>query len=379
MTPEVAANDLVRRVEAGEQIHVLDVRAPFRLESGRIDAVPAEWFHNIPGSQLVTLPDPAAAGIPRDRPVVVVCGRGNDSRFVGAHLNARGFTAASLAGGMRAWMELVVPRALPPPPGSTRLVQLDRIGKGALGYVLVSGGEAVVIDPPRHLGVIRDVLREADARLVAVADTHAHADYVSGGPALAKAAGVPYHLHPADARYPFDGTPARVDFTPAEDGRGIPVGAVTLRVEHTPGHTEGSVCYRAGADVVFTGDFVFVRSMGRPDLGGKAEEWTAALWRSLERARASWPPGLRVLPGHLADAAERNADRTVGRRVHELAAGNVPFAMTDRDRFTSWVLGRTGAFPDAYRRIKAINLGLESPGEEELVGLEAGMNRCALG
>ncbi len=379
VSAEVSADELVRLVEANEEVHVLDVRAPHRLESGRVDLVPAERFHNVPGSRLMAMPDPSSTGLPRGTPVVVVCGHGNSSRVVSAHLNARGFRAASLAGGMRAWMELVVPRELAAPAGAARLVQLDRIGKGALGYVLVSAGEAVVIDPPRHLEVIRSVLRDAAARLVAVADTHAHADYVSGGPALARAAGVPYFLHPADARYPFDGTPARLDFTPAEDGREIALGGVRLRVEHAPGHTAGSVCYRLGDDVVFTGDFVFVRSMGRPDLGGKAEEWTAALWRSLERARSAWPGSLRVLPGHLADAAERNPDRTVGCRVDALAAANVPFAMTGRDPFTRWVLDRTGEFPEAYRRIKAINLGLESPGEEELEGLEAGMNRCALG
>lgn len=375
----MTANDLVRLVESREEVHVLDVRAPHRLESGRIELVPAEQFHNIPGSRLAAMPDPAEAGIPRDKPVVVVCGRGNDSRVLSAHLNGRGFRAASLAGGMRAWMELVVPRDLTPPPGVERLVQCDRIGKGALGYVLIAGGEALVVDPPRHLATYHALLRKENARLAGVADTHAHADYVSGGPALARAERVPYYLHPADARFPFDGTPARLDFTPAADGREIAVGGVRLRVEHTPGHTEGSVCLRLGDDLVFTGDFLFIRSMGRPDLGGRAAEWTAALWASRERVRAAWPENLRVLPGHLAEASERNADGTVERHLRELTPGNVLFSMTDREAFTQRVLSRTGGAPDAYRRIKAINLGLEAPGDEALVELEAGMNRCALG
>ena len=152
-----------------------------------------------------------------------------------------------------------------------------------------------------------------------------------------------------------------------------------MTAEHTPGHTEGSVCYRVGDDAVMTGDFVFVESVGRPDLGGKAEEWTAVLWESLERARDGWPAGIRVYPAHYAAASERNADRTVGRAFGELPRANRPLALGAREDFTAWVLGKTGAFPDAYRRIKAINVGLERPSAEEMDELEAGRNQCALG
>jgi len=56
-----------------------------------------------------------------------------------------------------------------------------------------------------------------------------------------------------------------------------------------------------------------------------------------------------------------------------------PLTMGDRESFTEWVLSKTGAFPDAYRRIGGINIGLEAPGETELDELEAGRNQCALG
>ena len=79
------------------------------------------------------------------RPLPVVCGHGNDSRVVADHLNARGYQCRSLAGGIVAWMGLTVPRELDPPPDCDHLIQFDRIGKGALGYVVISDSEALII------------------------------------------------------------------------------------------------------------------------------------------------------------------------------------------------------------------------------------------
>ena len=215
--------------------------------------------------------------------------------------------------------------------------------------------------------------------MIGVADTHAHADYISGGPGLARDLGVPYYLHPEDAVYPYDGTPGKIEFEAAEEGRAIRVGRAEVKTVHTPGHTEGSVCYLLGDHVAFTGDFVFVNSVGRPDLGGKAEEWTQVLWRSLERVRKEWPHRIRIYPAHYSSAFERNADHSIGLAFEELFLTNSSLAIDDRDRFSEWVSSKTGSFPDAYRRIKGINVGLENPSEADMDELDAGRNQCALG
>ncbi|MFN8176393.1 MAG: MBL fold metallo-hydrolase [bacterium] len=376
--PEWSAKDLARRIEAGEDVHVLDVRAPFRLASGRIDLVPSDRFHNVPGSRVVALADPAEAGLPRTAPLAVVCGRGNDSRVVAAYLNQHGFRSASLAGGMNAWMALTVPRPLEPPPGAERFLQFDRIGKGALAYVLVSDGEAWIVDPPRDTSALLEAVRDAGARVIGVAETHAHADYISGGPALARRFGVPYWLHPRDAVYAYDGTPGRIPFAAVEEGQEIPVGRLRVRVVPTPGHTEGSVSYRIDDHSVLTGDFLFVGSLGRPDLGDKADAWARVLWRSVERSRSEWPSGIRVYPAHYAGASERNPDNSVGRTFGEIAVTNEALGLRSEEEFLAWALRRSGAFPDAYRRIKAINIGLEDPSDEEMDDLEVGRNQCAV-
>ncbi|HMB68350.1 MAG TPA: MBL fold metallo-hydrolase, partial [bacterium] len=369
--------DLVKRTENDEPVHVLDVRAPFRLASGRIDIVPDERFHNVAGSELMARPDPGIPA-PKDALLAVVCAAGNASKVVAQRMNALGYNAASVAGGMDAWMRATVAREVEAPAGVDRLVQIDRIGKGALGYLVVSGGEALIVDPPRDSRTYFQEAERSGAEVVAVADTHVHADYISGAPAIAARLGVPYHLHPADAVYPYDGTPGKLDYRPAEDGAEIVVGSARVTAVHTPGHTEGHLSWRIGDDAVLTGDFLFVRSVGRPDLGDRAEEWTPVLWRSLERARREWPESILVLPAHYSVAAERRADHAVAAAFGDLLRENEALGL-DEEAFTRWVLGRTGEFPEAYRRIKAVNVGLENPGPDEMDELELGRNQCALG
>ncbi len=377
--PEISPEELVRRVEEGEALDVLDVRAPFRLASGTIDIVAPAAFHNIAGSQLLGLEDPDEAGLQRAKELAVVCARGVASRDVAAFLNEKGYRASSVRGGMAGWMRMCVARDLDPGPDLDALVQFDRIGKGALGYLLVSDKEAVVIDPPRDPQPFLDRAARIGAVVVAVADTHAHADYISGGTELARALSVPYFLHPADLVLPYDGRRGSIPVEPIQEGEKITFGRATLRVEHTPGHTEGSVTYRVGDDLAFTGDFIFVRSIGRPDLGGKAVQWIAQLWQSLERARSEWPESIRLVPAHYTSDEERCADRSIVASFGAVRKANEPLRITSSFAFSSWVEARTQQPPEAYARIKAINLGLLEVDAEEADVLEIGRNQCSAG
>jgi glyoxylase-like metal-dependent hydrolase (beta-lactamase superfamily II) len=378
-SPEITSEELVRTVESGHPMRILDVRAPAALAGGKIDLVPPDRFLNIRGSEILSMGEGIGSALPPDGPIAVVCGRGNSSRQITHHLNELGYAARSLRGGMAAWSDAVVSRVLDPPAGFDHWIQFDRMAKGSLAYLVGSTGKALVVDPPRKWQPFVDLARELGLEIVSVADTHAHADYISGGPPMAKSLGIPYHLHPADAILPYDGSPATIPFTPLSDGQRLPIGSAELVVEHTPGHTEGSVSYRAGDHAVLTGDFVFIRSIGRPDLGGKAEEWTQVLWKSLERARASWKDGCRVYPAHYASDSEREKDRSVGRGWGTLEPNNEPLRIRSEPEFVAWVLKKVGSSPEAYRKIKAVNLGLLQVWEMEAQELETGKNECALG
>jgi glyoxylase-like metal-dependent hydrolase (beta-lactamase superfamily II) len=377
--PQITTEKLVEKIESGNGLYVLDTRAPDALANGRVDVVPDDRFANMPGSQVMTLPGLEPLGIPRNADVAVICNSGNSSKPVAKHLEALGYRAWSVIGGMIEWQQMLVPRELAPPAGIDRLVQLDRIGRGGLSYVVISGGEALIVDPTRRVEPFLEIAKAHGAHVVGIADTHAHADYISGATELASRLNVPYYLHADDAVYPYDGTPGRFEYTGVAEGEEIPFGKSALRVMHTPGHTEGSVTYLIGDEVAFTGDFLFVASVGRPDLGDRTEEWTPVLWRSLERARAEWPASMRILPAHYSRQSERAGDRSVVATFGALADVNEPFALGDEASFTRWILDRAGSFPSEYRRIKAINLGLHRAGEMEMTMLEVGRNQCALG
>ena len=283
---EITPDQLADRLEGGDALQVLDVRAPHRLASGRIEA---DRFHNVKGSEIMSLQDPTSVGLDPDTPVAVVCGHGNASQPVAHFLRSKGWRAQSLRGGVAAWMNLLRQRVLASPAGVDDFLQFDRVGKASLGYLVVSDGEALAVDPSRDWHAWQAAAARLDARVVGTADTHVHADFISGSPEMSSALGVPYYLHPADAVYPYDGTPGRLEYEAISDRDVISVGRAEIRVHHTPGHTEGSVSYRMGDDAVLTGDFLFVGSIGRPDLAGKTEEWTGKLWRSLVAARTTWP------------------------------------------------------------------------------------------
>jgi glyoxylase-like metal-dependent hydrolase (beta-lactamase superfamily II) len=376
---EIKAGELARVLAAGEPLQIMDVRAPDRVARGRIDLISPDRFHNIRGSELMHYKDIPSTGLDPDIPVAVVCGHGLDSKILAFHMGRLGLDAKSLAGGMLAWMRLTVPIDLDPPQGLDRIVQFDRVGKGCLGYLLVSSGEAVIVDPPLVFDSYMEVLRDSRAKLVGVVDTHAHADYVSGAVPMAEFFGVPYYLHTADTVYPYDGTPGAIEFTPVGEGDSIGFGKTALQAMHTPGHTDGSVTFLVEDRIALTGDFLFVESIGRPDLGGKEEEWAGKLWNSMARAIREWDDNVAVYPAHYASEHERRMGRAVGIPFGSLLAENEILRIQDPEVFLHHILSKKAPFPDSYRKIKAINVGLAPVQEDEVEELEVGRNECALG
>ncbi len=377
--PEITVPELLRRTEDGHTFQAMDIRAPSRLEQGRLDLIPPERYQNIRGSRLREVNSSADTGLDPELPVVVICSRGKDSGVLATHLNSLGFDARSLAGGLVEWMTLVHPIPLDPPQGVDRMLQFDRRGKGCLGYLLESRGEALLVDPPFRFQPYLDALGDSGARLVGVADTHIHADYVSGAPLLAKRFGVPYYLHPDDAVYPYDGTPGKIEFHPVQGGDTISFGRATVRVMHTPGHTEGSVTYLLEERAAFTGDFLFVESIGRPDLGGKEEEWARLLWDSMSRAIRDWGDGMAIYPAHYASGGERRMGRAVGIPFGDLLRENDILRIQDPEVFLRTMVAAAAPFPESYRKIRALNVGLAPIVESEVEELEVGRNECALG
>jgi len=376
--PQIAPQELAERLDHGEPLQVLDVRAAEKVAAGHVMLGSALDFRAMPNSKLLALSSLDGLGLDPRRPVAVICNRGNSSKQSTAFLRERGYEAFSVTGGMAAWEMIYVARRLAPTPSLAHVVQLDRLGKGALSYVLVSDGDAVVVDPGRHLARYDALLTELSATPAAVVDTHMHADYLSGARAAAARWQVPYFVHDDDAVSPYDGTPGRFSHQALSDGDTIVFGRALLRAVHVPGHTLGSVALLADDGLALTGDFLFVRSVGRPDLGGQADAWAKLLWQSLERARREWSGDLLVLPGHYSSEDERRADRAVAARFDVIAATNAAAAIQDEREFLGWVAKHQMTPPPAYRTIKQANLGLVDVLDADADVLESGPNQCAV-
>jgi len=376
--PQMPPQELAERLDRGEALQVLDVRATEKVARGHIALGPELEFHAQPNSQLFAMPDVKDLHLDASRPIAVVCNHGNSSKKTTAFLRERGYEAYSVIGGMAAWESVYVARRLAPTASLSHVVQLDRVGKGALSYILVSDGDAVIVDPGRHLERYDAVLTELGATPAAVVDTHVHADYASGAAAAAARWQIPYFLHPDDAISPYDSRPGKITNQALRDGDTIAFGHATLRAVHVPGHTLGSITLIADEGLALTGDFLFVQSIGRPDLAGRSSEWAKLLWQSLERARREWPGELLILPAHYSSETERRADRAVAARFDVIAATNPVVAIQDEREFLKWIADHQTSFPEAYRTIKEANLGLVELSDADAEVLESGPNQCAV-
>jgi glyoxylase-like metal-dependent hydrolase (beta-lactamase superfamily II) len=302
--------------------------------------------------------------LPDDGEIVVVCVAGITSARAAEFLRNRGYDAKSMADGMNGWGRLQVSHDLDVVDGVTQVV---RPGTGCVSYLVDDGDEGVVVDPSLYIDEYLNVAADRGVDVVAAIDTHAHADHISGAPKLADELDVPYYLHEADS--------GRLEgYTAVEDGDPISVGSRKLTVQHTPGHTPGSVTLEFG-DALLSGDTLFIRSVGRPDLEGSDEtdvrNAAGDLFDSLKQL-ASLPEETVVLPGHFSDEDVRPLATTLG----ELEGENELFCMDDRDEFVETIVESLAEKPANYNQIKAINWG-EEPLTDDAADLELGPNNCA--
>ncbi len=172
-------------------------------------------------------------------------------------------------------------------------------------YILIDelSGQAGVIDPGGDAEKIARELTVQDVEPVAIFCTHGHPDHVAAADRLLQrtSAGAVY-IHPDEvatlSRYalPELGEVQLPNLTEYEDGDEMDVGKLKLRVVHTPGHSPGSVCLAVDEEkVLFTGDLIFVGSIGRTDLpGGNESQMQASLRRVIEE----FPEDTVLYPGH---------------------------------------------------------------------------------
>jgi hydroxyacylglutathione hydrolase len=245
----------------------------------------------------------------------------------------------------------------------------DRLAQASYLVGCATTGEALIVDPHRD---IEQYIAEAYAeglRLTHVTETHIHADFVSGLRELATRTGARAYLSGAGGKGWEYGFATSLDAVLLQDGDEFRVGNIRVRAMHTPGHTPEHMSFiitdTAGADQpmgVFTGDFIFVGDVGRPDLlekaagiAGTMEAGARQLFRSLQRFR-DLPDWLQLWPGHGAGSA---CGKSLG-AVPSTTLGyeklfNWAFSVRDENEFVASVLAGQPEPPRYFAEMKRIN------------------------
>ena len=164
--------------------------------------------------------------------------------------------------------------------------------------------QAVIVDPGDNADFIEECINKMEGVTVAaVLLTHCHSDHFKGLTDIKNKYKVPVYVHEADAhRLKYQGgfLEASYELQPDDvmlhDGDHLSIGGMEIDVIHTPGHTEGGVCYYFKDNgVLVSGDTLFYHSWGRTDFEGGDE---AALFRAIREKLLPLPPETIVLPGH---------------------------------------------------------------------------------
>ncbi|MFC4549019.1 MULTISPECIES: MBL fold metallo-hydrolase [Halorussus] len=388
----ITSDELHERIAAGERVTLLDLRNRKEFESWRVEGESVERVH-VPYAKFAAAKARGevgdfAADLDLEEPVVVVCARGETSAAVADALRETGLDARNLSDGMAGWARVYVSRELPTTGVTVR--QYDRPATGCLSYLVVSDGQAVVVDPLRAF--VRRYVEDAaelDAELVFAVDTHVHADHLSGVRALAAEGDGVEAVLPAGAR----DRGLAFDAHLLDDGEELEVGDAVLRAVHAPGHTTELTALRLLADdaapttdredqpvdLLFSGDALFAESFGRPDLESGEEgaaDLAAAQFETLRTRLLSLPGETLLAPGHRTPTAEPAADGTFTARLEEVrAALALP---DDREAFVERVLESLPPRPANYERIVPANLGREDADDETAFEWELGPNNCAV-
>ncbi len=243
---------------------------------------------------------------------------------------------------------------------------IDTSELGDRSYVVHDGHVAVVIDPQRDIDRVQAVLTDLGLSLAAVAETHIHNDYLTGGLELARQTGADYLVCAEDE--------VAFDRRAVSDGEVLAYGPLEIRVIATPGHTHTHVSYavshqeNGGGTAVFTGGSLLYGSVGRTDLLGDehTDELTRAQFRSARKLVSLLPEDSDVYPTHgfgsfcSSGSAAGGDSSTIG----EERKRNDALTEDDEDTFVAKLVENLTAYPSYYAHMGALNK--EGPGPVDL-------------
>lgn len=364
-TPEITVAELQKMFEESKDVVVLDIRPQEQREEWKIaDSVYENAYSSLVAGDKKALDNVA---LEKETPVVTVCAGGKTSLIAADLLNEKGYKAYSLQGGMKAWNYAWNTAEMK--SNDTTLIQVRRVAKGCISYIVASENEAIVIDASLEPNVYTELAQKNGWTIKYVMDTHTHADYISRTIELATATGAT-HLF-------TDGADVEYSFTPLADGQKIQFGKATLQAIHTAGHTPESISYLINGEYILTGDTLFTNGVGRPDL--KADQEQAIhkanqLFSSLQKIKALDGNTL-VLPAHTSEAIAFDK-KPIADNIANLFE-KIELLKLPQAEFVEQTIKRIPPTPPNYIQIATLNKSGNYEGINP-ADLEAGANRCAV-
>lgn len=367
------AADLYKWITSRENVVFLDVRnavdyARFHVES----PYPVEMY-NISYFDFMEIEDECVAKVPKGRSIRVICAKEGSARYVADILEKHGFDDVGyLEGGIKSWGNLLIP-VLMNPGSDFALYQFIRPGKASCSYGLIYNNELMLFDPSRNIQFYLQFAEKNNCRLIKTFETHLQADYIAGSRLLAAATGAEFLANEKDFKH------SRITYTPLQDGeiQRFSGGGPEVKVFFTPGHTPGSTSFIIDNCFLISGDTIFIHSIGRPDLGGKVDEWSDILFHTLEKIR-TLDDRLIVLPGHYMGWDEADERLTFAATLAQTKEYNSSIHRIDNTGdFLSFIKANMRKQPDEYATIRQINAHLQEVDDDKAEELDLGKNECA--
>jgi len=369
------AEDLFEWVtRAGEEFLLLDVRVNEEFDRFKVEGPFLSDMVNVPYVEFVEHEEESVAKVPAAEKVRIVCAKEGSAKYVGEILVNHGFKDVRyLEGGIKTWGNMLAPELVASDDGY-KLFQFIRPGKASCSYGLIYNDEMVLFDPSRNIEFYQRFAENNGARIVKSCETHLQADYISGSQQIAAACGAHILGHEND----FKEAAFKYQKIADDQVYTFSKGGPEIKALHMPGHTPGSTSYLIDNQYLITGDTVFILSIGRPDLGGKAEEWSKLLYHTLKTKIAELKDDLIILPGHYMDWSEANPSRIFSDTLGNIKNKNSDiYGISSETEFIEFIKNNMRPQPEVYAEVRKVNAGLLEVDAEKQEIMDLGKNECA--
>jgi len=322
---------------AGQDFTLLDVRNEEEFGRFKVEGPHLSKMINIPYMEFIEKEDESVARvqIPKEESIRIVCAKEGSAKYVGDILAKNGWQDVRyLAEGIKSWGNMLAPKVVASESGY-ELYQFIRPGK---------------------------------------ASCHLQADYISGSQQLFLDAGARIVGHENDFKA------AAFEYKSLNDQEvfNFSKGGPEIQAIHMPGHTPGSTSYLIDGNYLVSGDTVFILSIGRPDLGGMAEDWAKMLFNTLKTKIAGLDDDLLILPGHYIEWIEANPQQMFVDTLGSIKNKNADiYGIAKEDEFVGFIKDNMRKQPDEYAEIRKVNSGLLEVDDEDQEIMDLGKNECA--